>query len=32
MRWKLLAVFLGLLLAIFTLAGWLFNTLQVNIF
>ena len=32
MRWKLLAVFLGLLLAIFTLAGWLFNVLQVNIF
>lgn len=32
MRWKLLALFLGLLLAIFTLAGWLFNSLQVNIF
>jgi hypothetical protein len=25
MRWKLLAVFLGMLLAIFTLIGWLFN-------
>lgn len=32
MRWKLLAVFLGMLLVIFTLAGWFFNVLQVRIF
>ena len=32
MRWKLLAVFLGLLLVIFTLAGWLFNALQTTVF
>ena len=32
MRWKLLAVFLGMLLVIFTLVGWLFNALQVQIF
>lgn len=28
MRWKLLAVFLGMLLAMFTLVGWLFNGIQ----
>lgn len=28
MRWKLLAVFLGTLLVLFTLLGWLFNILQ----
>ena len=28
MRWKLLAVFLGMMLVIFTLVGWLFNALQ----
>lgn len=32
MRWKLLAVFLGMLLVIFTLVGWLFNILQAQIF
>lgn len=32
MRWKLLAVFLGMLLVIFTLVGWLFNSLQAQIF
>ena len=32
MRWKLLAIFLGLLLVIFTLAGWLFNALQTTVF
>lgn len=31
MRWQLLAIFLGLLLVIFTLVGWLFNLLQVQI-
>ena len=28
MRWKLLAVFLGMLLVMFTLVGWLFNGIQ----
>lgn len=28
MRWKLLTVFLGVLLILFTLVGWLFNLLQ----
>ena len=28
MRWKLLTVFLGMMLVIFTLVGWLFNILQ----
>ena len=28
MRWQLLAVFLGMMLVIFTLVGWLFNALQ----
>lgn len=28
MRWQLLAVFLGMLLVMFTLAGWLFNSIQ----
>ena len=28
MRWKLLAVFLAMMLVIFTLVGWLFNALQ----
>lgn len=32
MRWKLLAAFMGMLLVIFTLVGWLFNMLQVSIF
>ena len=32
MRWKLLAVFLGMLLVIFTLVGWFFNSLQTSIF
>lgn len=32
MRWKLLAVFLGTLLCLFTLVGWLFNALQAYIF
>lgn len=32
MRWELLAVFLGMLLVIFTLVGWLFNSLQAHIF
>ncbi len=32
MRWKLLAVFLGMLLVIFTVLGWLFNSLQTYIF
>lgn len=32
MRRKLLAVFLGLLLVLFTLVGWLFNSLQPYIF
>ena len=32
MRWQLLALFLGLLLVIFTLAGWLFNSLQLTLF
>lgn len=31
MRWKLLAVFLGLLLVMFTLVGWLLNGLQAQI-
>lgn len=31
MRWKLLALFLGLLLILFTLVGWLFNALQVQL-
>ena len=31
MRWKLLALFLGLLLVLFTLVGWLFNVLQVTL-
>ncbi len=31
MRWKLLAVFLGMLLILFTLAGWLFNLLQLRV-
>lgn len=30
MRWQLLALFLAILLAIFTLAGWLFNFLQLG--
>lgn len=32
MRWKLLAVFLGMLLVIFTLAGWFFNVLHARLF
>lgn len=32
MRWKLLAIFLGMLLLMFTLVGWLFNALQIQIF
>jgi hypothetical protein len=32
LRWQLLTVFLGLLLFIFTLTGWLFNILQNYIF
>ena len=32
MRWQLLALFLGLLLVIFTLVGWLFNSLQLTLF
>lgn len=32
MRRELLAVFLGMLLVIFTLVGWLFNSLQAQIF
>lgn len=32
MRWKLLAVFIGMLLVLFTLMGWLFNMLQSHIF
>ena len=32
MRWKLLALFLGMLLVIFTVVGWLFNILQTQIF
>ncbi len=32
MRWKLLALFLGMLLVMFTLVGWLFNALHVQIF
>lgn len=32
MRWQLLALFLGLLLVIFTLVGWLFNGLQLTLF
>lgn len=28
MRWKLLAVFLGMLLVLFTIVGWLFNGIQ----
>lgn len=32
MRWKLLVVFLGVLLVIFTLVGWLFNALQLRFF
>ena len=31
MRWKLLALFLGMLLVIFTVVGWLFNILQTQI-
>ena len=31
MQWKLLAVFLGILLVIFTFVGWLFNILQTHI-
>lgn len=31
MRWQLLAIFLGLLLIIFILVGWLFNLLQTQI-
>ncbi len=30
MRWKLLAVFCALLLVIFTLVGWLFNALPLE--
>lgn len=30
MRWKLLAVFLGMLLIIFTLVGWVFNAVQAH--
>ena len=32
MSWKLLAVFLGMLLIIFTLVGWLFNLLHMQNF
>lgn len=32
MRWKFLALFLGMLLVIFTVVGWLFNILQTQIF
>ena len=32
MRWKLLALFLGMLLVIFTVVGWLCNILQTQIF
>ena len=32
MRWKLLALFLGMLLVIFTVVGWLFNIHQTQIF
>lgn len=32
MRWKLLGIFLGILLVIFTLVGWFFNALQMHIF
>lgn len=32
MRWKLLALFLGMLLVIFTVVGWLLNILQTQIF
>lgn len=32
MRWRLLAAFMGMLLVLFTLVGWLFNMLQVSIF
>ena len=32
MRWRLLALFLGMLLVIFTVVGWLFNILQTQIF
>lgn len=32
MRWRLLAVFLGILLLMFTLVGWLFNILQTTVF
>ena len=32
MRWKLLALFLGMLLVIFTVVGWLFNILQTQLF
>lgn len=31
MRWQLLALFLGLLLVLFTLVGWLFNALPVTL-
>ena len=32
MRWKLLAVFIGMLLAIFTAVGWLFNAISLSAF
>lgn len=32
MRWQLLALFLGTLLVFFTLAGWLFNFVQLHLF
>ena len=32
MRWQLLAFFLGMLLVIFTVVGWFFNSLQVVLF
>ena len=32
MRWRLLALFLGLLLVLFTLVGWLFNAIQPLLF
>ena len=31
MRWKLLAVFIGMLLVIFTVVGWLFNAIGQSI-
>ena len=32
MQWKLLAVFLAMLLVLFTLVGWFFNILQASFF